>query len=69
LLIGDRKFVSKRPNTNDYAFYDLNRDRCERVNLAGKDPQRVASMAQRWEAIEASFRALATSSMAQPAKH
>ena len=54
---------------NDYALYDLNRDRCERVNLAGKDPQRVASMAQRWEAIEASFRALATSSMAQPAKH
>lgn len=60
LLIGDWKLVSKRPNTNDYALYDLNRDRCERKNLAGKDPQRVASMAQRWEAIEASFRALAT---------
>jgi hypothetical protein len=69
LLIGDWKLVSKRPNTNDYALYDLNRDRCERVNLAGQDPQRVASMAQRWEAIEASFRALATSGMSQPAKH
>jgi hypothetical protein len=26
-------------------------------------------MAQRWEAIEASFRALATSGMAQPTNH
>jgi arylsulfatase A-like enzyme len=60
LLIDDWKLVSKRPNTNDYALYDLSRDRCERVNLVGKYPERAASMAQRWEAIETSFRALAT---------
>jgi arylsulfatase A-like enzyme len=60
LLIGDWKLVSKRPNTNDYALYDLSRDRCERVNLAGNNPERVASMAKQWEAIEVDFRALAT---------
>jgi hypothetical protein len=60
LLIGDRKLVSKRPNTNDYALYNLSRDRCERVNLAGKNRELLAAMAQYREAIEASFRALAT---------
>jgi arylsulfatase A-like enzyme len=59
LRIGDWKLVSKRPNTNDYALYDLSHDRCERVNLAGDNPERVASMAKQWEAIEAGFRALA----------
>jgi arylsulfatase A-like enzyme len=58
LLIGDWKLVSKRPNTNDYALYNLSCDRCERVNLAAKDPRRVASMASRWAQIEARFRAL-----------
>ena len=60
LLISDWKLVSKRPNTNDYALYDLSHDRCERVNLARNNPERVASMAKQWEAIEAGFRALAT---------
>ena len=60
LLVGDWKLVSKRPNTNDYALYDLSHDRCEQVNLAGKNPERVASMTQRWQEIEASFRDLAT---------
>ena len=59
LLVGDWKLVSKRPNTNDYALYDLSHDRCERGNLAGKHPDRVASMAQRWQEIETSFRDLA----------
>jgi arylsulfatase len=61
LLVGDWKLVSKRPNTNDYALYDLSRDRCERINLVEKQPERAASMARQWEAIEASFRALANS--------
>jgi arylsulfatase A-like enzyme len=60
LRVGDWKLVSKRPNTNDYALYDLSHDRCERVNLAGNNPERVASMAKRCEAIEAGFGALAT---------
>jgi arylsulfatase A-like enzyme len=60
LLIGDWKLVSKRPNTNNYALYDLSQDRCESVNLAGNNPERVASMAKQWAEIEAGFRALAT---------
>jgi len=58
--MGDWKLVPKRPNTSDYALYNLSHNRCERVNLAGSNPDRVAFTAQRWQAIEASFRALAT---------
>jgi arylsulfatase len=56
LRLGDWKLVSKRPNTNAYALYDLSRDRSERVNLAERDPGRVVSMARRWQEIEAAFR-------------
>jgi arylsulfatase len=59
LRIGDWKLVSKRPNTNDYALYNLARDRSEQVNLADQEPERVSSMAQRWEQIETEFRKLA----------
>jgi arylsulfatase len=59
LRIDEWKLVSKRPNTNDYALYDLTVDRCERVNLAGKEPERVATMSQRWQQIETEFRKLA----------
>ena len=59
LRIGDWKLVSKRPNTNDYALYNLARDRSEQVNLANQEPERVTSMAQRWEQIETEFRKLA----------
>jgi arylsulfatase len=69
LRIGDWKLVSKRPNTNDYALYDLSHDRCERVNLAEKSPERVASMAQHWKVIEAGFRALATQDAAPRTKN
>ena len=59
LRIGDWKLVSKRPNTNDYALYNLARDRSEQVNLADREPERVTSMAQRWQEIENDFRKLA----------
>jgi arylsulfatase len=59
LRIGDWKLVSKRPNTNDYALYDLSHDRSERVNLAEKEPERVATMARRWQEIEMEYRKLA----------
>lgn len=59
LRIGDWKLVSKRPDTNDYALYDLSRDRIEQENLAEKEKARVASMAQRWQEIETEFRKLA----------
>ena len=59
LRVGDWKLVSKRPNTNDYALYTLNNDRSEQVNLADKEPERVAVMARRWQEIEAEYRKLA----------
>jgi arylsulfatase len=59
LRIGEWKLVSKRPDTNDYALYNLNKDRCEQVNLAVKEKDRVASMARRWRAIEDELRRLA----------
>jgi len=51
-----KEWISKRPNTNDYALYDLSHDRSERENLAQKEPQRVTSMAKRWQEIEVEFR-------------
>jgi arylsulfatase len=59
LRIGDWKLVSRRPATNHYALYDLSRDRCESLNLADREPDRVATMARRWQEIETGFRNLA----------
>jgi arylsulfatase len=59
LRIGDWKLVSKRPDTNDYALYNLSQDRIEQVNLAEKERERVTSMAQRWQEIENDFRRIA----------
>jgi arylsulfatase len=59
LRIGDWKLVSKRPDTNVYALYNLGRDRIEQVNLAEQERERVAAMAQRWQEIESEFRKLA----------
>jgi len=59
LRIGDWKLVSKRPNTNDYALYNLKHDRCEQVNLEAKEPKRTAEMARQWEQIEKQFREIA----------
>jgi arylsulfatase len=56
LRIGDWKLVSKRPRTNDYALYDLARDRIEQVDLAARETNRVAEMARRWQEIETTFR-------------
>jgi arylsulfatase A-like enzyme len=59
LRIGDWKLVSKQPNTNDYALYDLSRDRSEQDNVAFQYPGRVAMMAKRWEEIENEWRTIA----------
>lgn len=59
LRIGDWKLVSKRPNTNDYALYNLSNDRGEQVNLIEKEKSRADSMARRWQEIETDFRKLA----------
>jgi arylsulfatase A-like enzyme len=59
LRMGDWKLVSKRPNTNDYALYNLKTDRSEQDNLAEKEKDRAGLMAKRWQEIETEFRKLA----------
>jgi arylsulfatase len=59
LRVGDWKLVSRRPETNDYALYNLAIDRSEQNNLAAKEPQRVRDMAAKWAALEQAFRAQA----------
>ena len=59
LRAGDWKLVSKRPDTNSYALYNLKSDRSEQIDLAGKESRRVAVMARRWQQLEDSFRAVA----------
>lgn len=67
LRIGDWKLVSKRPGTNDYELYDLGRDRGERVNLAGSEPERASAMARRWQEIESEYRRiLSPNTMSRP---
>jgi arylsulfatase len=59
LRIGDWKLVSKRPETNRYALFDLSRDRTEQIDLAEREPNRADAMARRWREIEDEFRRLA----------
>jgi arylsulfatase A-like enzyme len=56
LRMGDWKLVSKRPATNEYALYDLSRDRGEQKDLTVEQPERAAAMARRWQEIEGEFR-------------
>ncbi len=60
LRMGDWKLVSKRPNTNQYALYNLAHDRSERLDLSHEQPARVAEMETRWAEIEADFRRTAS---------
>ena len=59
LRVGDWKLVSRRPETNNYALYNLATDRIEQNNLAAKEPERVRDMAAKWAALEMEFRAQA----------
>jgi arylsulfatase A-like enzyme len=59
LRIGDWKLVSRRPETNLYALYNLATDRIEQNDLAAKNPERVREMATKWAAVEQEFRAQA----------
>jgi arylsulfatase A-like enzyme len=57
--IGDWKLVSKRPDTNSYALYNLKNDRAEEMDLAGEESKRAGEMSSQWAEIEAAFRELA----------
>lgn len=56
LRMGDWKIVSKRPDTNLFALYNLKNDRIEQKDLATKEEQRLRAMADKWQEIEDDFR-------------
>ncbi|MCC7375230.1 MAG: arylsulfatase [Verrucomicrobiales bacterium] len=56
LRMGDWKVVSGRPQTNQWALYDLASDRTEVHDLAARFPDRVTAMTARWEALEREYR-------------
>ena len=65
LVMGEWKLVSRRPDTNAYALYHLGRDRSEQVDLAAREPGRVARMAERWRLLEEGFRKEANAPLPQ----
>lgn len=55
LRIGDWKVVSRRPETNRYALYNLREDRSEQNDLAAAQPERARALARRWEEVDREF--------------
>ena len=53
---GNWKLVSAREDDNAWQLFDLGRDRCEKVDLAAKEPARVEQMRARWTELEKRFR-------------
>jgi arylsulfatase len=53
---GDWKVVAAGKE-GAWELYDLKRDRCEQVNLAGQDPGRLKAMAAEWERLDAQWAA------------
>jgi len=42
--------------TTLWELYDLGKDRCESVDLAARQPERVRRMEARWREMDAKFR-------------
>jgi arylsulfatase len=61
LRVGDYKLVSTSAGSpvgetwRDWELYDLGKDRCEQVNLAGLQQDRVQQMAAQWKQLDDSF--------------
>jgi arylsulfatase A-like enzyme len=68
LIEGKWKIVSAREDNNVWELYDLSTDRCELVNLAAQQPDRVEAMAAKWKELEAEFRRQAGPPPPGPAK-
>lgn len=66
LRVGDYKLVAAGAE-GPWELYDLRTDRAESHNLAEQMPDKVRELAQRWEAKQDEFKALATSDLS-PAK-
>jgi arylsulfatase A-like enzyme len=56
LRMGNWKIVASARDGDAWALYDLGADRCEQVNLAPQDPDRVKAMSERWGELESLFR-------------
>ncbi len=57
IRMGDWKLVAK--GKDSWSLYDLGADRCERVDLAGRETARVRELSERWEALRQAFRNMA----------
>jgi arylsulfatase len=53
---GAWKLVSARSSGGIWELYDLRNDRCEAVNLAAQEPERVRRMESRWREMDENFR-------------
>jgi len=50
------KLVSAREDNDEWQLFDLGKDRCEKTDLAAKEPKRVEQMRTRWAELEKRFR-------------
>jgi arylsulfatase len=55
LRMGRWKAVSAKMDGDDWELYDLAADRCEQVNLAARDPDRLRSLTRRWTELDEQF--------------
>jgi arylsulfatase len=56
LRLGDWKIVSRRPETNRWSLYRMDRDRGETKDLAESHPRRVRAMGALWRKLEDTYR-------------
>ena len=56
LRMGNWKTVSAREDANVWELYDLGKDRCEQVNLAAQQPDKLKEMVEFWTRHEEEFR-------------
>jgi arylsulfatase A-like enzyme len=53
---GNWKLVSAREDNDSWQLFDLGKDRCEKMDLAAKEPARVEQMRTKWMELEKRFR-------------
>ena len=58
IRVGDWKLVSKGKD-GPWELYDLKTDRCESVNLADKNPEKVKELSEKWAKCTEEFTKLA----------
>jgi arylsulfatase len=56
LRVGDWKLVSATEDKDVWSLYNLANDRCEMVDLAAQQPERVNAMKTQWQDLSATFR-------------